>query len=236
MSRTVLVTGGAGFIGSHLVRTCSSAGPRRTRPRQLLHRVGGATSDAVDDVEVVEGDLRSYERAHNAVQGRRVRDPPRARCRRCRAPCRTRSRRRRSTSTGTLNVLLAARDDGVRRVVLASSSSVYGNGGRCPSARTHAARADLALRVSPSWPPSGTRAPSPVYDLETVSLRYFNVFGPRQDPTSQYAAWSRASSPRSLRGRPVTRLRRRRAVARLHLRRQRRRGQCACRRRSRRRG
>ena len=90
---------------------------------------------------------------------------------------------------GTLNVLLAARDHGVRRVVLASSSSVYG-----PGAGTSAKREDQpSLPISPyataKLAGEGyARSFHGVYGLETVALRYFNVFGPRQDPTSQYAA------------------------------------------------
>jgi nucleoside-diphosphate-sugar epimerase len=105
---------------------------------------------------------------------------------------------------GTLNVLLAARDEAIRRVVNASSSSVYGNGGELPRAETqlpdpispYAVAKLAAERFSTSF--------SRVYSMEVVSLRYFNVFGPRQDPLSQYAA----VVPRFIRaiaaGEPVT--------------------------------
>jgi UDP-glucose 4-epimerase len=140
-----------------------------------------------DDIDVVEGDLRSYERVHTAVRGvelvfhqgalgsvpRSVQDP--------------------LTSTavnveGTLNVLLAARDEGVRRVMFASSSSVYGDGGTFP--RVESAAPDpispyaVAKLAAERYCVSFHR----VYGLETVALRYFNVFGPFQDPGSQYAA------------------------------------------------
>jgi len=89
---------------------------------------------------------------------------------------------------GTLNVLLAARDEGVRRIVAASSSSVYGDGGVFPRVESQAPNPlspyAVAKLAAERFCVSFTR----VYELETVALRYFNVFGPRQDPTSQYAA------------------------------------------------
>jgi UDP-glucose 4-epimerase len=105
---------------------------------------------------------------------------------------------------GTLNVLLAARDEGIRRVVAASSSSVYGDGGSFPRVETQAPNPispyAVAKLAAERFCVSFTR----VYGIETVALRYFNVFGPRQDPSSQYAA----VVPRFIRaiadGRPVT--------------------------------
>jgi UDP-glucose 4-epimerase len=181
-----LVTGGAGFIGSNLVRHLLERGDDvrildnfSTGNRRNLEGV---------DVEIVEGELRSYERVHNAVRGvevvfhlgalgsvpRSVQDP--------------------LTSSavnveGTLNVLLAARDEGVRRVVFSSSSSVYGSKRDLPV--TEGLPSDpispygVAKLAAERYCVSFSR----VYDsLETVVLRYFNVFGPRQSPFSQYAA------------------------------------------------
>jgi UDP-glucose 4-epimerase len=187
MSRRVLVTGGGGFIGSNLVRGLLERGDEvrvldnfsTGNRRNLL--------DITDDIEIVEGELRSYERVHNAVRGvevvfhlgalpsvpRSVQDPLTSSA---------------VTIEGTLNVLLAARDEGIRRVVYASSSSVYGNGGELP--RVEAAYPDpispyaVAKLAAEKFCISFNR----VYDLETVALRYFNVFGPGQDPTSQYSA------------------------------------------------
>jgi UDP-glucose 4-epimerase len=183
----VLVTGGAGFIGSNLVAALLERGDEvrvldnfSTGSRRNLASLGR-------EVEVVEGDLRSYERVHTAVRGvevvfhqgalgsvpRSVQDP--------------------LTSTavnveGTLNVLLAARDEGIRRVVAASSSSVYGDGGAFPRVETQAPNPLSPYAVAKLAAERFCVTFARVYGLETVALRYFNVFGPRQDPTSQYAA------------------------------------------------
>jgi UDP-glucose 4-epimerase len=105
---------------------------------------------------------------------------------------------------GTLNVLLAARDEGVRRIVNASSSSVYGNGGELPRVETQAPDPISPYAVAKLAAERFCTSFSRVYGMEIVSLRYFNVFGPRQDPTSQYAA----VVPRFIRaiadGEPVT--------------------------------
>ena len=138
-----LVTGGGGFIGSNVVRALLERGDD---VRVLDNFSTGSRRNLAGlDVELVEGELRSYERVHNAVRGmevvfhlgalgsvpRSVQDP--------------------LTSSavnveGTLNVLLAARDEGVRRVVFASSSSIYGNQSRASLARVDGARPDLAVR------------------------------------------------------------------------------------------
>src|SRR5438067_1141432 len=89
---------------------------------------------------------------------------------------------------GTLNVLLAARDQGVRRVVFASSSSVYGNSGELPRVETANPDPISPYGVSKLAAERYCVSFSRVYALETVALRYFNVFGPNQDPTSQYSA------------------------------------------------
>jgi len=185
MSR-VLVTGGAGFIGCNLVRALLERGDE---VRVLDNFSTGNRANLVGlDVEVVEGELRSYERVHNAVRGveivfhlgalgsvpRSVQDP--------------------LTSSavnveGTLNVLLAARDEGIRRVVYSSSSSVYGSQAELPVTE------DLALDPISPYGVAKLAAErycisfSRVYEqFESVVVRYFNVFGPRQSPFSQYAA------------------------------------------------
>jgi UDP-glucose 4-epimerase len=89
---------------------------------------------------------------------------------------------------GTLNVLLAARDEGIRRVVFASSSSVYGNSDELPRVETQNPDPISPYGVSKLAAERYCVSFARVYPLETVALRYFNVFGPNQDPTSQYAA------------------------------------------------
>jgi nucleoside-diphosphate-sugar epimerase len=184
---TVLVTGGAGFIGSHLVDRLLRDGHRvrildnfATGRRENIAHVAG-------DVELVEGDIRSYERAHNAVRGcelvfhqaalpsvpRSVQDPLTS---------------NEANVTGTLNVLLASRDEGVRRVVQASSSSVYGPTEELPKREEMPALPIAPYAVAKLAAEAYGRAFFRVYGLETVALRYFNVFGPRQDPRSEYAA------------------------------------------------
>jgi UDP-glucose 4-epimerase len=184
----VLVTGGAGFIGSNLVRALLARGDD---VRVLDNFSTGNRANLAglsQDVELVEGELRSYERVHNAVRGvelvfhlgalgsvpRSVQDPLTSGA---------------VNVEGTLNVLLAARDEGVRRVVFASSSSIYGNQAELPLRETMApdpiSPYGVAKLAAERYCVSFTR----VYEsFETVVLRYFNVFGPRQDPRSQYAA------------------------------------------------
>jgi UDP-glucose 4-epimerase len=181
-----LVTGGAGFIGSNLVRGLLERGD----DVRVLDNfsTGNRVNLAELDVEIVEGELRSYERVHNAVRGREVvyhlgalGSVPRS----VQDPLTSSA----VNVEGTLNVLLAARDEGVRRVVFASSSSVYGAQTSLP--------VDESLPTDPISPYGVAKLAaerycvsfSRVYEsFETVVLRYFNVFGPRQSPFSQYAA------------------------------------------------
>jgi UDP-glucose 4-epimerase len=187
VARRVLVTGGAGFIGSSLVRRLLELGDD-VRVLDNFSTGGRPNLAEIDDeIEVVEGELRSYERVHNATRGvelvfhqgalpsvpRSVQDPLTTGA---------------VNVEGTLNVLLAARDEDVRRVVFASSSSVYGNSGTLPRTETQFPDPISPYAVSKLAAERYCVSFSRVYALETVVLRYFNVFGPRQDPTSQYAA------------------------------------------------
>jgi UDP-N-acetylglucosamine/UDP-N-acetyl-alpha-D-glucosaminouronate 4-epimerase len=182
----VLVTGGAGFIGSNLVRALLERGD----DVRVLDNfsTGNRANLAGLEVEIVEGELRSYERVHNAVRGtelvfhlgalgsvpRSVQDPLTSRA---------------VHVEGTLNVLLAARDEGVRRVVFSSSSSVYGAQADLPVDETLATDPISPYGVAKLAAERYCVSFSRVYEsFETVVLRYFNVFGPRQSPFSQYAA------------------------------------------------
>jgi nucleoside-diphosphate-sugar epimerase len=198
-----LVTGGAGFIGSNLVRALLARGDD-VRVLDNFSTGNRANLAGLErDVDLVEGDLRSYERVHAAVNGTEVVFHQGA------LPSVPRSVQDPLTTTavnveGTLNVLLAGRDAGVRRIVNASSSSVYGNGGELPRAETQLPDPISPYAVAKLAAERFCTSFSRVYAMEVVSLRYFNVFGPRQDPMSQYAA----VVPRFIRavadGEPVT--------------------------------
>ncbi len=182
-----LVTGGAGFIGSHIAARLIAEGHE---VRVLDNFSTGARSNlaAFDgSVDVIEGDMQSYERAHTAVQGCEVIFHQAA------LPSVPRSIQDPLTSNaanviGTLNLLLASRDSGVRRVVFASSSSIYGADRTLPKQEERAPMPISPYAVAKLASEGYCRSFSQVYGLETVALRYFNVFGPRQDPLSQYAA------------------------------------------------
>jgi nucleoside-diphosphate-sugar epimerase len=197
----VLVTGGAGFIGSNLVRGLLERGDH---VRVLDNFSTGSRENLAGvDVEIVEGELRSYERVHNAVRGvevvyhlgalgsvpRSVQDP--------------------LTSSavnveGTLNVLLAARDEGVRRVVFSSSTSVYGSSRELPTREEQPPDPISPYGVAKLAAERYCVSFSRVYEsFESVVLRYFNVFGPRQSPFSQYAAVVPLFATRIAAGEPI---------------------------------
>ena len=182
-----LVTGGGGFIGSNLVRRLLEEGAEVRVLDNFARGRRENLSDVLDDVELVEGDIQSFERVHNAVRGCEVVFHQAA------LPSVPRSIQDPLTSnatnvTGTLNVLLAARDAGVRRVVFASSSSVYGANPALPKSEEMPTLPISPYATAKLAAESYCRAFHEVYGLETVALRYFNVFGPRQDPQSEYAA------------------------------------------------
>src|SRR5690554_7464 len=183
-----LVTGGAGFIGSNLVGALLEQGHTvrvldnfSTGKRENLAPYGSR-------VEVIEGDLTDLDTVRRAVQGvdvvlhqgalasvpRSIEDPISS---------------NEANVKGTLHVLIAAKDAGVKRVVYASSSSVYGDQAVTePKVETMPPQPISPYAVSKLSGEQYCQVFYEVYGLETVSLRYFNVFGPRQDPHSEYAA------------------------------------------------
>ncbi len=180
-----LVTGGAGFIGSHLaeelVRRGESVRVIDNLSTGKRHNIAHLSS-----VEFVEGDLADFEAAQRAVQGidyvlhqaaipsvpRSIDDPITS---------------NRANIDASLNILVAARDAGVKRLVYAGSSSAYGNAATLPKVETMATSplSPYALQklVAEQYCQMFTR----LYGLQTVTIRYFNVFGPRQDPSSPYS-------------------------------------------------
>ena len=180
-----LVTGGAGFIGSNL----ASALVARGDEVRILDNFSTGHRSNLDllDAHLVEGDLRSYERVAAAVDGVEVVFHQGA------LPSVPRSIQDPLTSTavnveGTLNVLLAARDAGVRRVVFASSSSVYGDAPGMPRRESQPLAPLAPYAVSKLAAEQYCVVANRVFGVETVALRYFNVFGERQDPLSGYSA------------------------------------------------
>ncbi len=183
----VLITGGCGFIGSHLVYALLDNGHAVSVLDNFATGRREHLAPVLGDIELIEGDIQSYERAHSAVRGcdvvlhqaalpsvpRSVQDPLTTNA---------------VNVVGTLNLLLAARDSGVRRVVMASSSSIYGTNPELPKREDLAPAPISPYAVGKLAAEGYCRAFAEVYGMETVALRYFNVFGPRQDPLSQYSA------------------------------------------------
>lgn len=199
----VLVTGGAGFIGSHLVDGLLAKG---YKVRVLDNFTTGKKrnlSSTLSDIELITGDIRDEEAIKQAVLGvdfvlhqaalgsvpRSIDDPLTT---------------HECNSTGTLKLLLAARDAGVQRLVYASSSSVYGNTPSLPKIETMPPSPRSPYALSKLSGEIYCQLFSSLYGFETVSLRYFNVFGPRQDEHSQYAAVIPRFATALLQGEPIT--------------------------------
>jgi len=182
-----LVTGGGGFIGSNMVRFLLEQGEK---VRVLDNFVTGKRenlTDILDQIELIEGDIRNLATVRLAVAGAGVvyhlaalGSVPRS----IEDPATTHD----VNVTGTFNMLLAARDEKISRLVFASSSSVYGQSPVLPQHEE--------LPLAPISPYGASKAIGEVYcrafyqtyGLQSVCLRYYNVFGPHQDPNSQYAA------------------------------------------------
>jgi nucleoside-diphosphate-sugar epimerase len=198
-----LVTGGAGFIGSHIVRRLLKDGRQVRVLDDFSSGKRENLAEAAGRIELVEGDVCDVPTVARCMKGvewvfhlaarasvpRSVEQPRPA---------------HEVNVTGTLNLLIAARDARVRRFVYSASSSAYGDTPTLPK------REDM--RAQPLSPYAASKLAAEhycacwthVYGLQTIALRYFNVFGPRQDPTSTYAAVIPAFVSRMLRGqRPV---------------------------------
>jgi UDP-glucose 4-epimerase len=185
--RTYLVTGGAGFIGSHIVERLVREGHN---VRVLDNFFSGHEANLESfrgGVELIRGDIRDAQLVKEATQGVDVvfheaalGSVPRS----VADPITTHD----VNITGTLNILLAARDAGAKRVVYASSSSVYGETPLLPKVEEMTPQPLSPYALSKLTGEHYASVFKHVYDFEIVSLRYFNIFGPRQDPESQYAA------------------------------------------------
>ncbi len=179
-----LVTGGAGFIGSNLVDALLARGDR---VRVLDDLATGFADNVNPRADLVRGDVADEDAVRRAVESVEVvfhQAAHRAVFRSVEHPLTT----DRANTHGTLTVLVAARDAGVRRVVYASSSSVYGGAERRPTPEDVALSPRSPYAVSKLSGEHYCRVFSELFGLETVSLRYFNVYGPRQRPESMYAA------------------------------------------------
>jgi nucleoside-diphosphate-sugar epimerase len=182
-----VVTGGAGFIGSHLVEHLVGAGHDVVVLDDFSTGKRENLAPWLGRIELVEGSVTDPDVCARAIRGadyvlhqaalpsvpRSVRDPVASHA---------------VNATGTLMVLLAARDAKVKRVVYAASSSAYGNTPELPKREDMVARPLSPYAVAKLAGEQYCRAVHASFGVPTVALRYFNVFGPRQDPTSQYAA------------------------------------------------
>lgn len=185
--KAYLVTGGAGFIGSHIVEELVRRGEKVRVLDNFLTGKRENIDKFLDRVELIEGDVRDYAACERAVVEidfvlhqaalpsvpRSIEDPLTA---------------DEINVRGTLNMLLASARAGVKRFVFASSSSVYGDEPTLPKKEGREGSLLSPYAVTKHAGEKYCRVFSAVYGLSTVCLRYFNIFGPRQDPFSQYAA------------------------------------------------
>lgn len=185
-SNLYLVTGGAGFIGSHISEALVNRGDRVRVLDNLMTGNRENLGHLADEIDFIEGDIRDFETVRCAMDGVRIVFHEAA------IPSVPRSvnepvLNHESNVNGTFNVLLAARDAGVKRVVFAASSSAYGEKGIEAKLETQLPEPLSPYAVAKLVGEYYCQVFTRVYGLETVSLRYFNVFGPRQDPSSPYS-------------------------------------------------
>jgi len=182
-----LVTGGAGFIGSNITQELVKRGHAVRVVDNFITGKKENIASFLDDIELIEGDIRDYETCRRALEGvdfvlhqaalpsvpRSIKDPLLT---------------NEINIKGTLNLLLASRDKGVKRFVFASSSSVYGDDPNLPKKEGTLGNPLSPYALSKLVGEKYCQVFSQLYGLSTVCLRYFNIFGPRQDPLSPYAA------------------------------------------------
>ena len=201
MAGLSLVTGGAGFIGSNLVRALVARGEGVRVLDDFSSGLRENLEESRRDIELVEGDVRDPEACRRACKGAEVvfHEAAIASVPRSLEDPRTSFA---VNALGTFNLLAAARDAGARRFVYAASAAAYGTSETVPKVET--------MPPEPASPYAADKVAGELYSamfwrafgLETISLRYFNVFGPRQDPSNQYAGVIAAFAARMLRGRP----------------------------------
>ena len=178
------MTGGAGFIGSHLVDSLASAGHE---VRVVDDLSSGSLGSVAPDVEFIDGSVADERIVQAALKGADVvfhQAAHRAVLRSVEHPLATDH----ANTHGTLTLLKACVDAGVRRLIFASSSSVYGGAETMPTPETAPPHPRSPYAVSKLAGEHYCRVFAELYALETVALRYFNVYGPRQRPDSAYAA------------------------------------------------
>jgi UDP-glucose 4-epimerase len=200
MAGAYVVTGGAGFIGSNLVRALLKEGRRVRVLDNFLTGFRANLDEVLADIELVEGDIRDPDACAKACDGAEVvfHEAALASVPRSMDDPRTSFH---CNTVGTFNMLMASRDAGVRRFIFAASSSAYGAAPDLPKREVMP-----VLPLSPyaadkacgeTWAATFYRA----FGLQTLCLRYFNIFGPRQDPTNQYAGVIAAFATAMIRGR-----------------------------------
>jgi UDP-N-acetylglucosamine 4-epimerase len=190
----VLITGGAGFIGSHITEYLLSIGwyvkvidNLSTGKKSNIDSIEGIKTKYIDKFEFIYGDISNLETCRKAVKDvnmichqaalgsvpRSVEDPLMSHI---------------SNVNGQLNILIAAKEVGIKRIVYASSSSVYGDNNDLPKMEKNVGNPLSPYAVTKKINELYGNVFSKVYDMECIGLRYFNVFGPKQDPNGMYAA------------------------------------------------
>jgi UDP-glucose 4-epimerase len=185
-AKKMLVTGGAGFIGSHLVEALAADGAEvlafdnlATGHRENLNGVKGRHA-------LIEGDIRDTAALAAAMRGVEVVFHEAAMVS-VPLSCEKPRECHEVNATGTLNVLLAAREAGVKRVVMASTAAAYGNNPTLPKRESMRAEPESPYGLTKVTGEYYLRSFAQLYGMQTVALRYFNVYGPRQDPKSTYS-------------------------------------------------